>query len=237
MSKATPLVNNYGQTFIPAMKYSAMIDNYVYLHHTDTMIILPTFPETITDSTAVSFSATNILTRSAPIYSYSSSGPRSIDISLKLHRDMMHSINVQGSTLKNWTAEYGNIQRGDYLELLIKQLQAAALPRYGAAEKMVDPPLVTVRFGDEVYCTGVVEGSVSITYSGPILGNAIYDEAGNVQYDAAGNRLIGNGKYAEAAIQFHVQEVDPYDAEAVMLYGSLRGVRSTLDRNEFKRAR
>lgn len=66
-----------------------MIDNYIYMYHTKTWIIMPTYPETITDATGVTFSSSQPLSRSAPIYSYSYSGPRSITFTFNLNRDMM----------------------------------------------------------------------------------------------------------------------------------------------------
>lgn len=66
-----------------------LIENYIYLYHTNQFILLPTYPEQISDSLGVNFNSTSLLARSAPIFSYSNSGPRSLRISLHLHRDMM----------------------------------------------------------------------------------------------------------------------------------------------------
>lgn len=183
-----------------------MIENYLYMYHTDTFIVLPTYPETITDTLNSTFSETAILSRSAPIYSYSYSGPRQVQITLSLHRDMMTQINYGVS---NITLELGD----DYVDTIIKQLQAIALPKYMASEKMVNPPMVAVRFGNDIFIKGIVNGGVSVTYSLPIL---------------------SNGKYAQVQISFTVSEVDPYDAETVMTQGSLRGVSRTLERRLYK---
>ena len=99
-----------------------MIDNYIYLYHTDQFVILPTYPETVQDSLSSTFAHSNPLSRSAPIYSYSYSGPRSIQVNLKLHREMMTQINYRVSNL---TVEIGD----DYIDTLIKQLQSIALPK------------------------------------------------------------------------------------------------------------
>lgn len=183
-----------------------MIENYLYMYHTDTFVVLPTYPETITDTLNSTFSETAILSRSAPIYSYSYSGPRQVQITLSLHRDMMTQINYGVS---NITLELGD----DYVDTIIKQLQAIALPKYMASEKMVNPPMVAVRFGNDIFIKGIVNGGVSVTYSLPIL---------------------SNGKYAQVQISFTVSEVDPYDAETVMTQGSLRGVSRTLERRLYK---
>lgn len=183
-----------------------MVNNYIYLYHVDQFIVIPTFPESITDTISVSFNKATPMSRSAPIYSYSDSGPRSLQINLDLHRDMMTQINYGVS---NANVEIGD----DYVDTLIKQIQAAALPAYGASQKMVDPPMVAVRFGNDVFIKGVVVGSVSITYSLP---------------------LIEGNKYAHVGVSFTVEEVDPYDARSVMSSGSFRGLDSSLDRNNWR---
>lgn len=185
-----------------------MIDNYIYLYHTDTLIAIPTYPESISDSMAVTFNQATLLSRSAPIFSYANSGPRSLTIDLHLHRDMMNSVNATSSNLN-----VPNLQDEDYVDILVKQLQAATLPRYAAAEKMVNPPIVAVRFGNDIFCKGVVEGAVTTTYSGPIL---------------------RTDKYAEVFINFTMYEIDPYDADSVMSQGHFRGLSSDLERRIWK---
>lgn len=185
-----------------------MIDNYVYLYHTDTLIAIPTYPDSITDSMSVTFNQASLLSRSAPIFSYSSSGPRTVSISLHLHRDMLNSVNVTSSNLK-----VPDLESEDYVDIIVKQLQAAALPRYAASEKMVNPPIVAVRFGNDVFCKGVVSGPVSTTYSGPIL---------------------RTDKYAEVRVDFTLNEIDPYDADSVMTSGHYRGLSTDLERRVWK---
>lgn len=184
-----------------------MIDNYVYLYHVNQFIVIPTFPDTLTDSMAVNFNKSTPMSRSAPIYSYSDSGPRSIQINLDLHRDMMTQINYNISNAK--------VQLGDdYVDTLIKQIQAAALPAYKASEKLVDPPLVAVRFGNDIFIKGIVSGGVSVTYALPI---------------------IEGDKYAHVSVSFTVEEVDPYSAQQVLTAGSYRGIDTTLERNAWRR--
>lgn len=185
-----------------------MIENYIYLYHTKTLIAIPTYPKTLTDSMSVEFSAASPLSRSAPIFSYVKSGPREVQITLDLHRDMMNDVNVSSSNLK-----VDNLLDTDYVDIMIKQLQSIALPRYSATEKMVDPPLIAVRFGNELFCKGVVIGPVSTQLSGPIL---------------------RTDKYAEVSISFTVSEVDPYDAQSVSRLGSFRGLTTDLERNIWK---
>ena len=118
----------------------------------------------------------------------------------------MYEINHVQSNL---TLELGN----DYVDTIIAHLQAAALPNYAAAKKMVDPPLIAIRFGNDIYCKGIVNGAVGVTYGLPIL---------------------RNGKYARVSINFNITETDPYDAEVVMQQGSFRGFDASLERNLFR---
>ena len=60
---------------------------------------------------------------------------------------------------------------------------------------------------------GVVTDNVSVTYSGPIL---------------------RTNKYAMAEISFSIAEIDPYDAERVILEGGYRGIRTTLETRVWK---
>lgn len=195
-------------------KYFSMIDNYIYLYHTDTLIALPLFPESIQDSMVTTYTPSNPMSRSAPIYSYSYSGPRSLTIELPLHRDMMNSVNIDNSSL--FSAKIDELSSDDYVDIMINQLQSAALPKYASAEKMIDPPLVAIRFGNSIFCKGVVEGGVSTTHSGPIL---------------------ANNKYALVTVSFTINEVDPYDAQTVALEGGFRGIRTTLESKLFKKTR
>ena len=88
-------INNYHNS--SSSKFN-MIENYLYIYHigynqetgqTGQFVILPTYPETITDTLNSSFAETSPLSRSAPIFSYQSSGPRKVSLELKFHRDMM----------------------------------------------------------------------------------------------------------------------------------------------------
>lgn len=183
-----------------------MIDNYIYLYHVDKFLVIPSYPESINDNLEVSFNSTTPMSRSAPIYSYQNSGPRSFQVQIRMHRDMMKQINYHVSN--------ANVAIGDdYVDTLIKYIQAAALPAYGASKKMVDPPMVAVRFGQDIFMKGVVEGGVSVTYETPIL---------------------ENGKYAVVTLAFTIDEIEPFDAYTVMESGSFRGLDTTLERNAWK---
>ena len=164
------------------------------------------------------FSSQNALARTAPVFTYNNSGPRSIDCTLQLHRDMMNDINSVGSNVKfkSGTGENDIVYKidDDYIDVLIKKLQSIALPSYSSAEKLVNPPQVAIRFGSDVFIKGVVaSGGVSVTYELPLVRNRINGQP---------------PKYAQVKISFRVSETQPYDAESVGLLGSYRGLSSSL---------
>lgn len=186
------------------MAYSSsapLVDNYIYLYHTDEWVLLPEYPDTVQDNMQSQFAQTNALSRTAPVFSYSYSGPRTVQLQIHVHRDMLDDVNVDASNLKV------DLSSGDdLLDTLIKRIQAVALPKYSAASKEVVPPMVAVRLGNEIFVKGVVQGGVSVTYQKPIL---------------------ENGKYAQATLAFSVYETEPYDAESVSQLGSFRGITKT----------
>ena len=179
------------------------VTNYIYLYHTDKFIIIPEYPETITDNMTSTFNQTTALSRSAPVFTYANSGPRVVTINLELHRDMVNDLNITaGNTnLKSNVVS----QTDDYVDTLIKELQSIALPRYNVNNRAVIPPRVAVRFGNELFISGVVTSTITCTYGKPIL---------------------SNGKYAKVSIGFTISEYDPYDATLVSQLGSFRGITS-----------
>lgn len=193
-------------------------DCYIYLYHTDEYFILPQYPEVIEDAMPSTFASQNALSRTAPVYAFSNSGPRQVTFSLDLHRDMVNQLNFEGSNVKlNRDGTYsGNdvitsiSENIDYVDLLIKKLQSIALPRYKASNKEVDPPRVAIRLGTQLIIKGVVTSGISLTYKLP---------------------LLDNNKYAQVNLRFTVNETTPYDADSVSRQGSFRDVTSGLKAN------
>lgn len=178
-------------------------DNYIYISHLDEDMRfwrLPSCPETISDSMGSTFGETTALGRTAPVYTYSRSGPRQVQINLALHRDMMDDVNIGISNAKLRDGE-------DYVDNLIRALQSISVPKYNLSNKAIEPPLVALRLSNEVFIKGVVNGSIGLVYKLPIL---------------------SNGKYAEVTLSLTVSEVDPYDSTTVFANGSFRGVVQTL---------
>ena len=179
-------------------------DCYLYISHLDEEYqywMLPGYPEEVTDSMNSSFGEATALGRSAPVYTYSSSGPRSIQITLEFHRDMFEEINQHSGVPRKFN------DGDDLADNFIKAIQAIAMPKYNLSNKAIEPPLVAIRLGREVFIKGIVSGGVRVTYKKPILSNE---------------------KYAVIGIGFTVSEVDPYDSTTVFKNGSFRGLTQTL---------
>lgn len=175
-------------------------DCYLYISHLDEGFkywMLPGYPNEVSDSMRSNFAEATALGRSAPVYTFSNSGPRTITISLEFHRDMFEEMP-------------SNVVPGDdedKSESFIHAIQAIAVPKYNLSNKAIEPPLVAIRLGREVFIKGIVSGGVTVTYKKPILSNE---------------------KYAVINISFTVSEVDPYDSSTVFKNGSFRGLTATL---------
>lgn len=188
-------------------KYSTILeDNYLYISHLDEGFQfwrIPIWPDNISDVMQSSFQSTNALGRTAPVFTFSNSGPRTINISLPMHRDMLDEYNAGVSNV--------NLDAGeDCADNLIKALQAIALPKYNLQNKAVEPPLVALRLGNEIFIKGVVTSGITVNFTKPIL---------------------SNGKYAGVEIAFTITEVDPYDATTVFKNGGFRGVVRSMKKN------
>lgn len=191
------------------IKNRVLPDCYIYISHLDGIgpdngppqyWRLPQYPDEVTDSMQSTFSDQNALGRSAPVYTFSNAGPRQVQFNLEFHRDMIDDANMGYSSIKLNDGE-------DYSDKLISSLQAIALPKYNLTNKSVEPPMVAIRLGRQVFVKGVVISGISVTYKKPILSNE---------------------KYAVVGLGFTVAEVDPYDASTVYTNGSFRGLVSSM---------
>ncbi len=174
-------------------------DNKLILHHLPDdhpahILTIPVDPDAISDSMGASFAENFPLSRSAPIFSYQNSGPRNVQVSFTLHRDLVREYNPE-------LAEQGL----DPVDLLIENIDALVLPDYDSANKIVNPPVVSLKIRDEIYIKGVVTGSTGVTYNLPIIN---YGKAGEPLY-----------KYALVSISFGISEITPYSASILPQVG------------------
>ena len=180
-----------------------LTNNYIYISHLDEGFRywrLPSDPDAITDTMSSTYAQTNALGRSAPVFTYTNSGPRSVQINLVLHRDAMDDVNMD-----NFSTSFKDGE--DYVDNLIRALQSISLPKYTLANNIVEPPIVALRFGNEIFIRGIVDSAIGLTYEKPIL---------------------ANDKYARVSLNFTVYEIDPYDAPTVFKNGSFRGLVATM---------
>ena len=71
-----------------------LVENYIYIYQLDKYCIIPTYPEQLIDTLGSTFAQTNALARTSPIYSYSYSGPRTVQITLQLHLTCLYGVEV-----------------------------------------------------------------------------------------------------------------------------------------------
>ena len=175
----------------PATKEGLEIppENQIYFWHTGTSLIIPVDPDSVADTMGATFASSSPLSRSAPIFSYSNSGPRTVQFSFTLHRDLCKQFNPG---------------KQDSVDLLIKNLEQCVLPDYNSANKIVNPPIVSVKLRDEIYIRGVVNGSVSKNFKLPII------------------NYSGKNKYALVDLSFAVTEIAPYSASIIGNFGPYR---------------
>ena len=167
-------------------------ENFIILHHTGKKYIIPVDPDAISDNMGISYAENTPLSRSAPIYSYQHSGPRSVQVSFTLHRDLCKEYNPGAE---------------DMVDELITNLNALVLPDYDAASKIVNPPVVSLRIRDEIYIKGVVSGSVGVTYNLPLINYGTGDKPAY--------------KYALVTISFGINEITPYSASILPEVGGM----------------
>ena len=192
--------------------FELLRDCYLYIFYgageDGEYVLIPSWPDQLQDEMVSNFSSQNALSRSAPVWSYSNSGPRQVNVSVQLHRDMFDQINFEEGGMKLPRLDE------DYVDTVIRKLQSIAVPKYNASAKAVQPPMGAVRFGNELFIKGIVNGNIKVSYDKPIL---------------------DNGKYALINIGFTVIETDPYDADTIAQQGSFRGITRTWMRGPYRR--
>lgn len=195
------------------------VASYIYFYHLDKEFNIPVMPESIQNTASISFSQEAILGRSAPQVTFSSAGPRTQNVSLTLHRQLMdlENANLVKEFLKDSKGqEYINdmkysikSEERDAVDMLIDALAAATVPKYMDTYKAVIPPSVRCRFGNESSIAGVLSDGIQQTSSGVWL---------------------KNGKMSTVQISFTILEVQPYSSDYVMEHGFLRGISKDLSR-------
>lgn len=109
-----------------------------------TVLNMPCYPDSVSDSTDVSYNTSSILGRSEPYTTYNNSGPRSINFTFNMHREMT-----------------GNEAE---IEKIVRYIESAVYPNYNSN---VAPIKVQVYIGKTIYISGIMT-SETTDWSGPI---------------------------------------------------------------------
>ena len=129
------------------------IQAYIYIYHLGLYFVLPVVPDTLQDSLPISFNTEPVLARSAPQATFSSAGPRSLMVSLKLHRHLFCMENEdiltsagKVSMMDPQTATLMDVPAKDAMDIFIDALTTLSLPKYTDATKAIIPPTLLIRF-------------------------------------------------------------------------------------------
>lgn len=197
---------------------ASSLSAYIYIYHLGLTFNLPVVPDTLNDTLPTQFEQTPVLARSAPQMTFTSAGPRSIQIQLSFPRQLFAVENPQlGVLTESKKVKMPDVVTGQLVEypaydatdVLINALQSLSLPRYTDTAKSIVPPSLFIRFGNEIAIRGVPS---------------------NVQKSSSGVWLK-SGKQSDIKISFMVTEVEPYSAQYVAQNGGLRGLSTTLQRS------
>ena len=90
------------------------------------------------------FTDSSALGRTAPVYTFSNSGPRVVQVSLTFHRELMNDMNTGISNTQLYDGE-------DYVDNLIRALRSIAVPKYNLKNKYIEPPIVALRLANELF--------------------------------------------------------------------------------------
>jgi hypothetical protein len=144
----TPYSNRYYEPFKYDIGWWSQGKCYIDIEYT--RYYFPCYPESYTDNHSVSVNAQNILGRSEPFQIYSNTGPRTVNVSFKMHREMNHITPI---------------------DTLVAAIQSAIYPR----EEGSLPPRVKLTLGNNCYIEGLIPSGVDVTWSEVINKNSQYN--------------------------------------------------------------
>ena len=149
--KSTPVVTPQERPNLGIMQYFNIPWGQVTLYSSlsDSTIDFPVYPEEYEDGAQATYDTMpDMLYQYEPWYTYKSSGPRSISLTFKFHRDM-------------WSGDH----RDGMANQLIRFCQAQCYPLFNGAS--VNTATVTLYIAGQPYITGILKEEKH-TYSGPI---------------------------------------------------------------------
>lgn len=137
------------------MLFERGYENFLYLHHLDLLVWIPTYGSEINVTQNASYSHTKPLGAPNDIYSFAGSGPRTMNRTIEIDRDTIQILNANGLT--------GD---GDPIETLLRALESCCVANYSDARRMINPPIVTYKEAQEITITGVIVGSITTSARG-----------------------------------------------------------------------
>ena len=149
--KSTPVVTPQERPNLGILQYFNIPWGQVTLYSSlsDSTIDFPVYPEEYEDGAQATYDTMpDMLYQYEPWYTYKSSGPRSISLTFKFHRDM-------------WSGDH----RDGMANQLIRFCQAQCYPLFNGAS--VNTATVTLYIAGQPYITGILKEEKH-TYSGPI---------------------------------------------------------------------
>ncbi len=108
---------------------------------------MPCYPKSLSDSVSSNYSTDTLFTATEPYAVYNNAGPRRVNVSFQLHREMRG---------------YDN---DSYIDTIVNTIQAACYPINDGTMGVE----VKLSVGSHFYIRGIINGGVSITPSGPII--------------------------------------------------------------------
>jgi hypothetical protein len=118
----------------------------VILTINDNILSMPCYPTSISDSLQITYNSETIPYRTEPYLNFANSGPRIVQVAFNLHREMTNS-------------------DGSDIDRIINVIQSASYPKFGDSNAVKS----TLKVGNQLYISGVINGGISTSYSGPII--------------------------------------------------------------------
>ena len=159
------------------------MDKKCFIKIDGTEYYFPCYPEKFTDTRQANYTSQNPLGRSEPFQIYQNSGPRTVSVSFRMHREMLND-DILAS-------------KQNHIDILVCAIQSATYPMaYGSHI----PPRVQLVLGDSCSITGVIEGSVSAEWGETIVESYLDDSR-------LSDPRLGEERYQVVDLSFSVTEV------------------------------
>lgn len=141
---------------IAALSASALSSGYggpVVLTLNGEVFDMPCYPTSLSDSGSIQYQTDTILGTTQPYINYNYSGPRTVSASFSLHREMYGESNA-------------TLAGESKVDNIVKALQACTYP---ADNNGIEAVRCELLVGKQLYISGVIDGQILISYSGPII--------------------------------------------------------------------